>query len=143
MAGSIENGIAVDWQAVVRNALADHDVVLFNPRRDDWNPRAKQEEWDPYFEEQVNWELDHLDDADLIIFYFDPNTVSPITLLELGYHLRTKNLMVCCPDGYFRKGNVAITCRRECVTVLNTLDELIAELHCRYDYTRNVDIPRS
>lgn len=127
LAGSIEMGKAAPWQDDLVKGLKGQDVVIFNPRRVDWDSSWKQ---DPTpgtkFYEQVTWELEHIDKADLVVFYFDPKTQSPITLLELGYVLgkRYKHLIVCCPDGYFRKGNVVITCGLEGVSVLDTLDEL-------------------
>lgn len=79
------------------------------------------------FHEQVTWELEHITDVDLVIFYFDPATQSPITLLELGYilGLRSSDVLVCCPDGYFRKGNVVLTCNREGITVLDNFEQLV------------------
>jgi hypothetical protein len=43
--------------------------------------------------------------------YFDPNTLSPISLLELGLHAKSGKLIVCCPEGFYRKGNVDIVCQ--------------------------------
>lgn len=37
MAGSIEDNKAIDWQAQLANALINEDVILFNPRRDEWD----------------------------------------------------------------------------------------------------------
>jgi len=34
LAGSIEMGAAPDWQADVENQLADLDIAIYNPRRD-------------------------------------------------------------------------------------------------------------
>lgn len=129
-AGSIEMGKAEHWQDRLARSLAKFDVVIFNPRREDWDSSWNQ---DPTpgtkFYEQVNWELSHIDDADIVVFYFDPNTQSPITLLELGYCIGiNKNMVVCCPDGFFRKGNVVITCAKRGVTVLNSFEEFIANV---------------
>ncbi|HET8687036.1 MAG TPA: nucleoside 2-deoxyribosyltransferase domain-containing protein, partial [Methanosarcina sp.] len=51
---------------------------------------------------------------DLVIFYIDPNTQSPITLLELGLVADSpcQNAVVYCPDGFWRKGNVEMVCER-------------------------------
>ena len=84
LAGSIEMGTAEKWQDKVVTALADINTIVLNPRRDDFDPKASQEADNPYFAEQVNWELDALEVADVLVFYFDPNTKSPITLMELG-----------------------------------------------------------
>ena len=39
LAGSIEMGAAADWQTQAERALRDLDVVLLNPRRDEWDER--------------------------------------------------------------------------------------------------------
>jgi hypothetical protein len=109
LAGSIENGFAQDWQKEFV-ARYPKGVLFFNPRRDDWDAT-----WDhnsDQFNEQVNWEFDMLDDSDIIVMYFDPNTKSPIGLLELALHASQRKLIVCCPDGYWRQGNVRVVCER-------------------------------
>lgn len=141
LAGSIEMGKAEMWQDRLATNVADiEDVVLFNPRRDDWDSSWKQ---DPtpgtQFHEQVSWELEHIHKADLVVFYFDPNTQSPITLMELGYVIGSgKQALVCCPDGYFRKGNVVITSELTRTPVFNTFDELLYELRAKLTHTSQV-----
>lgn len=125
LAGSIEMGKAVDWQTQVTNALSDYDVTILNPRRDDWDSSWKQEISNPQFNEQVTWELNALDMADVIAMYFDPKTQSPISLLELGLYADTQKLVVCCPDGFWRKGNVDIVCKRKDIPQVLTLEGLI------------------
>lgn len=125
-------GKAEDWQAIVTNALADLDVLICNPRRVLWDASWVQSYDSEPFRQQVEWELDALEKADLILFYFAPETKAPITLLELGLHARGKGI-VCCPEGYWRKGNVDIVCRRYGIQQVESLEELIArgrrELH--------------
>ena len=130
LAGSIEMGKAEKWQDRLARELADKSVVLYNPRRDDWDSSWVQ---DPTsgtkFHEQVSWELEHINKSDLVVFYFDPATQSPITLLELGYVIGSgKRAIVCCPDGYFRKGNVVISSELRNIPVLNSFEELLAQL---------------
>src|SRR5271154_863946 len=84
LAGSIEMGKAEDWQAKLFHSIMSHNVTVYNPRRDNWDPSWKQDISNPFFKEQVVWELDHIDLADIVVFYFDPTTMSPITLMELG-----------------------------------------------------------
>ena len=60
--------------------------------------------------------------------YFDPNTTSPISLLELGLHAKSKKMIVCCPEGFWRKGNVDIVCENFYIPTFNSLDELIKSL---------------
>lgn len=125
-AGSIEMGKAINWQAQLAKDLEDADCICLNPRRDDWDSSWIQDIDNPQFNEQVTWELSGLEKADLVIFNFDPSTMSPITLLELGLYANTnKKVIVHCPTGYARKGNVDIVCKRYNVKTVNTYTELI------------------
>ena len=116
LAGSIEMGAAEKWQSKLVRELSDiENLIVYNPRRDDWDSSWKQEKTNPQFTEQVRWELEHICRSDVVVFYFDKNTKSPITLMELGMigglnmsHLG-HNAFVYCPDGFYRKGNVDIT----------------------------------
>jgi hypothetical protein len=128
LAGSIEMGEAENWQAQIENTL--ENCTVLNPRRDDWNKDWVQCIENDMFREQVEWELDGLDNADLIVMYFDPSTKSPITLLELGLqaHRKSQNLthlVVCCPEGFWRKGNVDIVCKRNNIKQVENLRQLI------------------
>jgi hypothetical protein len=79
----------------------------------------------------VEWELAGLEQATVVAMYFAPSTKAPITLLELGLCARSGKLVVCCPDGYWRKGNVEVVCRRYGVPLLATLADLLAEVRRR------------
>ena len=137
LAGSIEMGKAEDWQARVGDYLQSIDpkIVVANPRRTQWDSSWVQSIDNPMFKEQVDWELDHIERSDLVVFYFQPGTQSPITLLELGKHLEradaSQSTLVCCPEGFWRKGNVDIACNRRGVekptTTLDGLMERIQE----------------
>ena len=124
LAGSIEMGKAVEWQAQLEEAL-DLQAVVLNPRRLDWDSSWKQDISDRQFKKQVVWELEALELATYILMYFDPATKSPISLLELGLHARSSKLVVCCPEGFWRKGNVDIVCQRYNVWQVQTLDALV------------------
>lgn len=126
LAGSIEMGRAAPWQAEVEAALAGARVTIYNPRRDDWDPSWAQSITDDRFREQVEWELSAQEQADLIVMYFAKDTKAPVTLLELGLFARSGKLVVCCPEGYFRKGNVDVVCRRYGVPMVEDLAALIA-----------------
>lgn len=128
LAGSIEMGKAVDWQVLVTNSLKDLPVVILNPRRDNWDSSWEQSIDNPQFNEQVTWELDMLDRADIIAMYFDPTTMSPMSLLELGLYAELGKLIVCCPEGFWRKGNVDIVCKRYGIAQVKSLDDLIREI---------------
>lgn len=127
LAGSIEMGKAEDWQVRIEKALTELDVTVFNPRRDDWDSSWTQEQSNPEFNQQVNWELNRLDEADIIFMYFSPETKSPISLLELGIYGH-KEMVVCCPPGFWRRGNIEIFCTRNNIPMFNTLEETIGAL---------------
>jgi hypothetical protein len=126
LAGSIEMGKAENWQTRVVEALKDYDVTILNPRRADWDNSWKQTIDDPQFNQQVTWELQALEDATEILMYFDPATKSPISLLELGLFAHTGKLIVCCPEGFWRKGNVDIVCKRYGIFQVPSLDKLFS-----------------
>lgn len=128
LAGSIEMGAAEDWQTEIPKAFENEPVTFFNPRRDEWDSSWKQEKSNQQFNHQVNWEINKLQDCDLIFMYFSPETKSPISLLELGLHAKDYKMIVCCPDGFWRKGNVDIVCTRHHVPMFNTLQEAVGAL---------------
>ncbi len=131
LGGSIDMGKAVDWQAQVIAALADQDVVILNPRRPDWNPAWKPVADEPEFRRQVEWELAALESADVIVLYLTPGSQSPISLLEMGLHARSGKLVVLCPEGFWRKGNVDITGEKYGIKQVESLEALIAEVKAR------------
>jgi hypothetical protein len=126
LAGSIEMGWAEDWQSYVENALTDTIVTILNPRRDDWDASWTQSIDNQQFRQQVEWELSALTEADIIAMYFSPATKSPITLLELGLFGRTGKVIVCCPEGFWRKGNVDVVCAKYGIAQVTSLDELVS-----------------
>ncbi|KAF1359931.1 hypothetical protein EJ07DRAFT_165589 [Lizonia empirigonia] len=122
--GSIESDPAKDWQTSLATSLSDLPVAIINPRCDAWDSTWVEDISDPRFKEQVEWEMDHARVADVIAFYFKPGTLTPITLLELGMYAGTGKALVCCPEGFYKKGNVQIVCARYGVELLETLAEL-------------------
>lgn len=128
LAGSIEMGLAEDWQSRVGSYFKDLAAyTLLNPRRDDWDSSWVQAFENPNFYQQVNWELRGLERADKIIWYVSPDTKAPISLLELGLFAASGKVLLCCPTGFWRKGNVDIVCERYHIPVYEKLDELLAK----------------
>lgn len=137
LAGSIEEDKAINWQSIVCDELVKiPNLTIFNPRRANWDSSWVQKIENTQFKEQVDWELDYIETVDTVIFYFDPNTKSPITLMELGIVSQVpltesrgyqQKVIVCCPEGFWRKGNVDILCSRMHNDVIQvpTLDDLL------------------
>lgn len=127
LAGSIEQGKAENWQErLVRELENEKFLVIYNPRRENWDPTLEQTMENETFNEQVTWELNKLEKSNVIPMYFQPGTKSPITLLELGLFAYSGKLIVCCPEGFWRKGNVDIVCRENNIQQVDTLDELVS-----------------
>jgi hypothetical protein len=124
LAGSIELGNAGNWQTFIENELSGTDILIFNPRRENWDPSWLQSQTNPKFREQVEWELNALEKANIIAMYFEPDTRSPVSLLELGLFARSGSMIVCCPAGFWRKGNVDIVCETYGVKQVGSLRDL-------------------
>lgn len=128
LAGSIDGGEAVDWQTKLTNALKNENITILNPRRDDWDKNIKEDINDENFNEQVNWELDAQEKADIIIMYFSSESKAPISLLELGLFANTGKMIVFCENGYWKKGNVDIVCEKFDVEQVKSFEELLSNI---------------
>lgn len=126
LAGSIEMGAAEDWQSTLTAALGDRELTVLNPRRDEWDGSWRQSIDEPKFREQVEWELDGLDRADVIAMWFAGGTRSPITLLELGLHARSGKLIIGCPPEFWRRGNIEVVAARCGIALHATWDAFAA-----------------
>ena len=131
LAGTIDNADSVDWQRQLIEEMSKDDllcenVTVFNPRREFWNPNATDDE----LREQIEWELNHLEKADIIVMNILGSSKSPISLLELGLHMRTKKLSVYCPETFYRFMNVETTCLMYGVPLIksNEISDIIYDL---------------
>ena len=124
LAGSVEQDAAVEWRTKAAEALAQQPVTVFNPRRKSWDKSWKEDISNPLFKEQVTWELDHMDAADVIAVYFAPGTRSPVSMLEFGLYAKSGKLVVGCPDGFWRRGNIQVVCERLGIPLFDSLDDL-------------------
>jgi hypothetical protein len=141
LAGSIEMGKAIDWQTKITEDLIEKfsNIYIVNPRRKDWDSSWKQEIENKQFNEQVTWELSNIENSSIVMYYFDKETQSPITLAELGIAAGKfpEKAVVICPKGYFRKGNVDIICDRYGIAQVDTLEELPDFLAKKYPLKNN------
>ena len=85
--------------------LSDHEITILNPRRNNWGDLSDNE-----LRKQITWELDHLEKADIIFMYIIGTSKSPISLLEMGIHIKDSKLIVVCEPEFYRYENVKITC---------------------------------
>ncbi|MEN2401367.1 nucleoside 2-deoxyribosyltransferase domain-containing protein [Flavobacterium sp. MC2016-06] len=132
LAGTIDMGNSIDWQQKVIDDFQDFktakEIIILNPRRKDWDSSWTQTIENEQFNGQVNWELDALEKSDFIIMFLDKNSKSPISMLELGLFADSKKILVCCEEGFWRKGNIDIVCKRKEIPAFKTLEDLITAL---------------
>jgi hypothetical protein len=124
IADSIEMGKAVQWQKHIALLLSPLPITVNNPRRGDWDPNATPEAKDVGFRHQVEWELGALEQADVICFFFDCDTKSPVTMLELGLWAASDKVIVCCDKRFWRSGNVHIVCECYDIPLVDTFKDL-------------------
>lgn len=123
LAGTIDMGNSINWQEQVENTLRERgNYIVFNPRQAEWHPERIGE-----MDYQVNWELEHLEKADIILMNFVDGSQSPITLLELGLFAQSGKLKVICTDKFYRYDNVRITCSRYGVKIYSTIEEALRD----------------
>lgn len=115
----------VDWRERLIASLSDHPITIFNPSRPDWDSTWREDiSFDPY-REQVLWELDKQAKADLVVVFFHPATVAPISLLEFGLSAQIPGQVIAiAPEGYSKRGNVQIVCQKFGIKFLDTTGEL-------------------
>ena len=123
LSGGIEQ-VKAPWQVSITKSLSHLPITILNPLRPDWDSSWKEDISDPRFLEQVNWELNALDKADVIAIFFPPENKAPITLLELGLSARSSKVIVGCPEGFWKRGNVQMVCQRFKIELVGTVEEL-------------------
>jgi hypothetical protein len=115
------------WQDHLTAALSDLPITTINPICTAWDSTWVEDTTDPRFVAQVEWEMDHGKLADVIVIYFVPGTQASISLLELGMYAAMyggEKVVVCCPEGFWKRGNVRVVCARFGVECLETVEEV-------------------
>lgn len=97
-----------DWQSEIVSKLYPLDIILYNPRRKNFDISNKN-----ITVEQITWEEEKLRQADIIAFYFCRETSCPITLYELGVAnaTRYKPVIIGMDPDYSRREDVEIQTR--------------------------------
>lgn len=118
LAGAIDMGVAVDWQAEVVRRLRDFDnLVILNPRRLQFTPDT--------LDEQIKWELENLEDVDLIFMWLPKDSKAPISFFEAGLYWRSGKLLIGAEPGFYRRRNLEITGEYYAVLLYSSLDEML------------------
>ncbi|KAJ5220833.1 uncharacterized protein N7469_009720 [Penicillium citrinum] len=125
LAGTTSRVDAHDWRESLCTALSNAPVTIYNPYRADWDSSWREDiNFAPYHE-QVEWELEKQDKADIVVIYFHPATQASVSLLEFGLCARAPGkAIVVCPEGYWKRGNVEVTCKKYGVEMVDSVDGL-------------------
>ncbi|GFF56583.1 hypothetical protein IFM62136_03158 [Aspergillus lentulus] len=125
LAGTTNKVDTSDWRETLSTSLSDLSVTIYNPYRSDWDSSWREDIDFPPFREQVEWELDKQDKADIVLIYFHPATQAPVSLLELGICARIPGkAIVVCPEGYWKRGNVQIVCEKYGIEMVDNVGAL-------------------
>jgi hypothetical protein len=143
LAGSIEMGKAIQWQEHLTNELQDLEVTVCNPRRGQWSTSQVPGERDELFKHQVEWELAALEKVDVITFFFDKNTLSPVTMLELGLWTQSGKVVVCCHKDFWKSGNIHHVCKKYNVPYVKDYADLIPLVRQRLDAVRELNLQKT
>lgn len=126
---------APNWQPQFIDRLRYTDLLVFNPRRPEFDVRDPNNAV-----AQIKWEADRLAAADAISFWFPAETLCPITLYELGRWtpevvvgicdgkpiIRKKRLFIGVHPEYARRADVEAQTKlaRPEVTIAYSIDVL-------------------
>ena len=128
LAGGITN--CPDWQQEMRELLKDLDIVIFNPRRKDFPIGDPDAAFD-----QIKWEFEFLNRADMILFWFSRGSLNPIVLFEYGkWLMNTRNktnykpIFVGIDLEYERKQDVELQTRFENIYICNRIRYSLEDL---------------
>lgn len=130
LAGTIDDGESVNWQKQICQKLLKSDEVtnvrIYNPRRDDWDKKAGHNE----IIRQIEWELEHMNKADIILMNILGDSKSPISLMEIGLHAHEDKLFVFCPKNFYRFDNVKVVCEKYNIplTTTNNINEIFDKI---------------
>ncbi len=106
------------------------NLFVFHPMQKDWDSDWGITKADPKFRKQFEWELEAQELADIIVMHFEHDALAPISLMEFGLNVRPiaigySRLIVHCPEGFWKKGNVDIVCAKYGIKQAKTFDNLV------------------
>ncbi|KAI5925084.1 hypothetical protein F4810DRAFT_708888 [Camillea tinctor] len=122
-----------DWRAPLIVALSGYPVTIYDPARPDWDGSWVEDGSFAPWREQVAWELEKQEAADLTVVYFGAGSLAPVSLLEFGLAAgrgREVVVVVVVEEGYAKRGNVKMVCERFGIVCLESgegLGEVVVE----------------
>ena len=124
LAGGISD--CENWQSQVVRSLQHLAATVLNPRRASF-PECDESE----NQRQIEWEHRHLQRADLVAFWFPPQTLCPIALFELGVCCASGKPMIVGADPHYARRfdlETQIALHRPQVKIADTLGDFIHQI---------------
>ena len=118
LAGSIDFKESTSWRDLVVNK-SSKNTIFFDPTREDHDVLGNQE-----MVCHIQWELEALELADMIILNFLPQAKSLISLVELGLYMKTSKLIVVCPKEFYQYRYVSTICDKYNAPIYHNLREV-------------------
>jgi len=112
-----------DWQSKVVNELKGVEVIVFNPRRENFPINDPNAAFD-----QIKWEHDMFRQSDMLSFWFCAETMCPIVLYELGaWSMTEKPIVIGMDPKYPRRQDVEIQTKlvRPDIKIVYSIQEFI------------------
>lgn len=119
LAGSMATGSQVNWRQTVIDAFGEkyHFLDPTNLKHDSLT--------DVEMRNHIKWEFDGLRIADFILLNFLPDSLSPISMVELGMYIASKKLIVVCPKEFYKWRYIDTLCKEHNTLIFNQLEEVL------------------
>lgn len=119
LAGSIDFKESTSWRDLVVSGNSKN-TIFFDPTREDHDTLGNQE-----MMSHIQWELEALELADMIILNFLPEAKSPISLVEFGLYLKSNKLIVVCPKEFYQYRYVSAICDKYNTPIYHNLQGIL------------------
>ena len=119
LAGSMNNNSTNNWRNKIIKILGNSFNYL-DPTNSNHDKLDKQQ-----MKTHVEWELNAMEMADIILLNFLPKALSPISLVELGMYVASKKLIVVCPKEFYKSSYVNTLCEKYNTPIFLKMDDAI------------------
>lgn len=122
LAGSMDFNRPDNWRKQTIHKLSNYN--FFDPTNKNHDSLNEIQ-----MKKHIEWELDALLMADKIILNFLPNSLSPISLVELGLYMSSQKLTVICPKEFYKSKYVYTLCEKYNTPVFLKIEEALNTLN--------------
>lgn len=121
LAGSIDNRYFGNWRKTIIEEIGDSNIIL-DPTNTNHDKLSDEE-----MKLHIQWELDALSKADIILLNFLSDSKSPISLVELGLYVASNKLIVICPKEFYKSKYVYTLCEKYNTPIFDTINKALVK----------------